>query len=269
MKHDGSNHSRALSSCRRVWRKSSRPPHAFTLIELLTVLLVIGVLSALLLPVLAKAKSSADQVRCGSNLRQLALAGQMSWDDNSGNAFRWRGAATNNGQIFWFGWLGNGAEGSRRFDPAFGALYPYLGSRGVEVCPAFNYSAPQFKYKAAGAAYGYGYDLALSAPASEPPINIAKAARPVELIFLGDAAQVNTFQAPASPENPMLEEFYYLNTTEATVHFRHRARANAVFCDGHVSAELPAPNSIDGRLHGQVIGRFRAELLSLQPDERR
>jgi len=27
----------------------------------------------------------------------------------------------------------------------------------------------------------------------------------------GDAAQVNDFQDPASPDNPLLEEFYYLD----------------------------------------------------------
>ena len=237
---------------------------AFTLVELLVVLGVIAVLASLLLPALGRAKSSANQVRCASNLRQLALAGQMYWDDNNGAAFRWRGAATNNGQIYWFGWLQNGAEGQRAFDPAWGALYPYLSGRGVEMCPAFKFANTSFKFKATTGAYGYGYNLALSAPEDHPPVNVSKVARPAEFVFLGDSAQVNTFQTPASPEHPMIEEFYYINTTEPTVHFRHGAKANPVFCDGHVAAEGPVPDSLDRRVPGVIIGRLRTEILSLE-----
>jgi len=235
---------------------------AFTLLELLVVISVIAVLGALLLPALNRSKSSARRVQCVGHLRQLGLAGQLYWDDHSGSAFHWRGASTNGGQIYWFGWLENGNEGGRRFDRTQGALHPYLADRGVEVCPALNYLNPQFKLKATGASYGYGYNLSLSAPPAQPPVNTDKLARPAELVFLADAAQVNTFQPPASPQNPLLEEFYYLNAHEATIHFRHTRSANTVFCDGHVAPEKPAPGSLDPRVPGQVVGRLRAEILA-------
>ena len=147
--------------------------NAFTLIELLVVCVIIAVLTALLLPALIKSTSSAQRVKCVSNLRQLGLAAQMYWDDNGGHAFRYRGVATNGGDLYWFGWLARGSEGARVFDPTAGALFPYLGGRGVEICPALNYALQQFKRKATGASYGYGYNLYLSAPADQPPVHAA------------------------------------------------------------------------------------------------
>jgi prepilin-type processing-associated H-X9-DG protein len=75
-------------------------------------------------------------------------------------------------------------------------------------------------------------------------------------VLFGDSAQVNTFQAPASPEHPMIEEFYYLSKSEPTTHFRHNARAASVFVDGHVSAEAMEQGTRDERLPRARIGRL-------------
>jgi len=61
---------------------------AFTLIELLVVIAIIGILAAMLLPVLAKAKNKAGRLKCAGNLRQITLALQGFANDN-GSLFPW------------------------------------------------------------------------------------------------------------------------------------------------------------------------------------
>jgi prepilin-type N-terminal cleavage/methylation domain-containing protein len=231
-------------------------PKAFTLIELLTTVAIIGILAALLLTTLSRSKHSAQRIRCVGNLRQLGLAGQMYWDDHNGQAFRYYHYPTNGGHLYWFGWLSSGAEGDRIFEEKAGALHPYLRGRGIETCPSFAYVNSTVKLKATGASYGYGYNLLLGNPREANPVNVQLLVAPSEVVFLADAAQVNTFQFPASPDRPMIEEFYYVSTNESTAHFRHIKSAQAVHCDGHVANYSATKADLDLRVRGQFIGKL-------------
>jgi len=246
---------------------------AFTLIELLVVIAIIGILSAMLLPALNQSKESARRTECAGNLRQLGMAAQLYWDEYGGNCFQWLYNATNGGQTYWFGWLQSDstAEGQRTFDLSAGVLFPYLNGSDVRLCPALYATPAQLKLKGDDAIFSYGYNFYLSVPANTPPVNVNRIKRPVDIALFADAAQINDFQDPASPDNPMLEEWYYLDVNTnfsggnyyPNGHFRHSKQANVTFCDGHVGRETMVPGSLDQRLPSQFVGQLRPEILFL------
>ncbi len=237
---------------------------AFTLVELLVVMTVLAVLGALVLAGVRSARERADETQCVSNLRVLAMANLAYAADHNAtyvatqertNRMRWHGLRSDTGSPF---------------DPTQSPLSPYLGTdRRVKLCPTFRDALDgDDSFEEGTGGYGYNSTYIGGTPGRpfqpERTVNVPRPARTV--MFTDTAfARKNGIQ-----EYAFSEPYRWVNikgepaaSLSASVHFRHRDRANVAWCDGHVTAEpysqLDGGNRYGGKAAKYKIGWFGPE----------
>jgi prepilin-type N-terminal cleavage/methylation domain-containing protein/prepilin-type processing-associated H-X9-DG protein len=251
-------------------RRNCGNEKAFTLVELLVVVAVIGILAALLIPALSRAKAQAHSATCKNHLHQMGLALQMYVQENGSRYPYLRGvrdpahdtAVGANDTGWWWaqllpyypvnwmstayhcpGYKGAITGGRDNHDPL--GSYAY-NSRGVAAPFGYEDSNLGIHYHPHWLPLGLGgvlYPWPSLPLTSEPHVKA-----PAEMFAIGESrfvnAKVNSY--PGGQCDMLCGWLDWKNEPDGTGKkqyafdpARHGKNYNQLFCDGHVSAMSP------------------------------
>jgi prepilin-type N-terminal cleavage/methylation domain-containing protein/prepilin-type processing-associated H-X9-DG protein len=186
------------------WQTKRR---AFTLIEILVVIAIIGILAAILFPVFARARENARRSSCQSNLKQLALGVHQYTQDYD--------------ERFPIGLWVDSSSGTDDYQTALENVFPYFKNEQISICPSDSEPLDVDLGLPGTTPASYTVNdwlftpMALGAPA---PPSLAEVRSPSRLPMNWDGKNVST--NPAAPDIQVAR--------------RHFEGADCAFVDGHV-----------------------------------
>ncbi len=235
------------------WKSPRVSRRAFTLIELLCVIAIIGVLVGLTLTGLGRIRESARRTACSSNLRQIGAAYRLYAADNRGlypalsyhTAYAEKVPNPNPSKNNWMVEISPYVY----LETDLASLKKAGAQSNITHCPSWDllFSTQQAMVNAATASAGYGmnYHLNVSGMGNKvtdgntiydtrfPAIAIPY---PATTVLVGDSGNYHLDVSGAWTLVPVTDgsEGYYSGAPT-----RHGQTANYLFCDGHVSALTP------------------------------
>jgi len=194
----------------------------FTLIELLVVIAIIAILAAMLLPALARAKSTAASAQCLNQMRQIGLATMMYADENNGYLPRSSHSAMAYNQLPW-GY----------------ALVPYVSAREFTQPDSFwtnlfntLYRCPRDRGKRIDWSYGKNVYPELSALETGGPTwnRLDQIPRPAATVIYAE-------KVASSMADHLMAHFWTKGARPEVDSTRHNHQSNYVYCDGHATRQ--------------------------------
>jgi prepilin-type N-terminal cleavage/methylation domain-containing protein/prepilin-type processing-associated H-X9-DG protein len=214
----------------------SRSTNGFTLIELLVVVAIIAVLIAMLLPAMKKARQTAYDAGCMSNLKQWGLAFAMYSNDNY-EQMPMAYSYNVNDPV----WYHEATMG--RYIALAGGQYshPDIWGRkeicnGVAVCPA-HVEAKMGGYFENGIPYGrsYAYNYNIPYMSGSYQFNYRTFASKERLAVLGDGSYIKPEWATKNWFVPGWVSYFAADPGDFEFE-RHSGRATLLLADWHVAA---------------------------------
>jgi prepilin-type processing-associated H-X9-DG protein/prepilin-type N-terminal cleavage/methylation domain-containing protein len=223
---------------------------AFTLVELVVVIAIIGILGAFLLTSVSHARGQALRIQCANNLRQLGILLQSSVTAN--NAYPLTvNAKMNDGGHYWMQVL----EYNEDSEPKTSDLRVWL-TQGLWKCPAASISLPwptnrlylSYGYNGLGLSaetdtngLGLGGHLLSSSGShtTSSRVSESEVVSPSEMMAIGDGFMggggIIRDGELVMWRNDSVTNEYYIGSTKRS-YALHQGKANVVFCDGHVES---------------------------------